>query len=283
MTFQLINIDPLEILLDPKTPNVRDRINDTTDLQASIREWGIQNPLEVRLESGKFVLVGGHRRLVAAKALHLKSVPCLVKDIRAEDASVLMLISDMQKAFPHIINDKDGNVVGGRAWAVHGLSSRGDRKKYEIANMIGVPADVIGAYLALVKDCLEVRRRVELGDIDITVYSLIKRQPLKFKDRLLSKRGRITATYVRRFKKKWPGIKDEPERTDAEEKRREQFEDFVENIPDLIEEGEVGDPDYTIAWCLNSAIEWIEKIGNRELEPADRFLLSNLESLIEAL
>ena len=287
--FQLVNLDPKDIKHDPETPNVRDRVKNTTDLQASIAEWGIQNPLEVRVVDGEFFLIGGHRRLTAAKALGLESVPCIVKEIDPDDVRVLMLISDMQKAFPHIVNDADGQVVGGRALAVYSLAFRGDLKNYQIARMIGIKSDIVGAYVALVQDCLEVRERVAAGDIDITVYSIIKRQLPEFTARLLKKKGRITATYVRKFKKRWPELRAEEARTEAEKTRQSLFEDFTEGEGTQGDTGVRGDTfpeeeeEYTTAFCINSAIEWLERVKTQHISPSDDFLLSKLEVLVGEL
>jgi ParB/RepB/Spo0J family partition protein len=287
--FQLVNLDPKEIQLDPGTPNVRDRVKDTTDLQASIKEWGIQNPLEVRIEDDKFFLVGGHRRRTAALALGLEAVPCLIKDILPEDTKVLMLISDMQKPFPHIINDADGKVIGGRAFAVANLSRIGEFKKYQIAKMIGVTADVVGAYVALVEDCLEVRKRVENGDMDITVYSIIKRQTPEFTARLLKKKGRITANYVRKFKKRWPDLQKEMQKSEEDKKRQALFDEFTDG--DGGDTGDIGDTfpeeepevEYVPALCINSAVEWLERLRGVKLEPSDQFLMRRLRRLIKEL
>ena len=50
------------------------------ELMDSIRRLGILNPLIVRpLEDGRYEIIAGHRRYLAAKALGLEEVPCIIR------------------------------------------------------------------------------------------------------------------------------------------------------------------------------------------------------------
>lgn len=61
---------------------------DVTALTASVSRLGILQPLLVRGQGERFVLIAGRKRLVAAQQAHLREVPCLVytaDDARAEE------------------------------------------------------------------------------------------------------------------------------------------------------------------------------------------------------
>ncbi len=68
-------------------------------LQESIKKQGICQPLLVRPlpENGSFQLVAGERRLRAAKALKMKTVPVLIKDLTDEQAREIMLIENLER------------------------------------------------------------------------------------------------------------------------------------------------------------------------------------------
>ena len=79
-----------------------------SELSASIRSYGILNPLTVRLRGGRYELVAGERRLRAAKQAELNEVPCVVLDIGLEDASLLALIENLQRKDLDFIEEATG-------------------------------------------------------------------------------------------------------------------------------------------------------------------------------
>ena len=67
------------------------------ELAASIAEYGILNPLTVRLRTGRYELVAGERRLRAAKKAGFTEVPCILLDVNMEDASLIALVENLQR------------------------------------------------------------------------------------------------------------------------------------------------------------------------------------------
>lgn len=70
------------------------------ELAESIKAHGILNPLIIRpLEEndGKYEIVSGHRRFFAAKKLGMKKVPCTVRFIDRDAATVMMVDSNCQR------------------------------------------------------------------------------------------------------------------------------------------------------------------------------------------
>jgi ParB/RepB/Spo0J family partition protein len=55
-------------------------------LASSMKLQGILVPLLVRDDSDSFVLVGGFRRIAAARSLGLADVPVVIRDAETEDA-----------------------------------------------------------------------------------------------------------------------------------------------------------------------------------------------------
>ena len=78
------------------------------ELSCSIAEYGILNPLTVRLRNGRYELVAGERRLRAAKLAGLSEVPCILLDVGLEEASLLALIENLQRRDLDFIEEANG-------------------------------------------------------------------------------------------------------------------------------------------------------------------------------
>ena len=78
------------------------------ELARSIGEYGILNPLTVRLRTGRYELVAGERRLRAARKAGLAEVPCILLDISMEDASLIALVENLQRQDLDFIEEAHG-------------------------------------------------------------------------------------------------------------------------------------------------------------------------------
>ncbi|MEM4846453.1 MAG: ParB/RepB/Spo0J family partition protein [Thermosphaera sp.] len=67
------------------------------ELEASIREKGILQPLLIGEVDGKYVLIDGLHRLVIARKLGMKTVPCIVRKMSEEELIVTNLIVNRQR------------------------------------------------------------------------------------------------------------------------------------------------------------------------------------------
>lgn len=94
----LINI-PLKLIKDfPNHPfKVRDD-EKMQDLIESVKERGVLYPLLVRpKEDGTYELISGHRRKRAAQKLNIDNVKCIVKNLTDDEATILMVDSNIQR------------------------------------------------------------------------------------------------------------------------------------------------------------------------------------------
>lgn len=67
-------------------------------LKNSIRERGIDTPTIVRKkDDGRYEMISGHRRMYASKLLGLEKVPCVVKDLSDDEATIIMVDSNLQQ------------------------------------------------------------------------------------------------------------------------------------------------------------------------------------------
>lgn len=67
-------------------------------LVESIKENGVLNPIIVRqIEDGKFEIISGHRRKRAVELANFEEIPCIVRDLTDEEATILMVDSNLQR------------------------------------------------------------------------------------------------------------------------------------------------------------------------------------------
>lgn len=78
------------------------------ELAASIRTYGILQPLTVRRRSGEYELVAGERRLRAAKIAGLTEVPCILLTVDEEQSGMVALVENLQRRDLDYIEEAQG-------------------------------------------------------------------------------------------------------------------------------------------------------------------------------
>lgn len=68
------------------------------ELASSVKEYGVILPIMVRAkEDGTYEIVSGHRRKMAAQIAGLKDIKCIVKDLTDDEATIIMVDSNIQR------------------------------------------------------------------------------------------------------------------------------------------------------------------------------------------
>ncbi len=88
------------IVRDPDQPRKKFDSQQLQELQASIAERGIKQPLTVRWngELDKYMIVGGERRFRAAQALDMQEVPCWVQGPEGAEVLIDQIIENWQRS-----------------------------------------------------------------------------------------------------------------------------------------------------------------------------------------
>lgn len=131
-----------EIDPNPTQPRSAFEEEGLRDLAASIAEYGILNPLNVRLHYGRYELVAGERRLRAAKLAGLKAVPCTVLDVDMEGSSLLALVENIQREDLDFIEEARG---------IANLMRLFDMSQDEVAKKLGKSQSAVANKLRLLK------------------------------------------------------------------------------------------------------------------------------------
>jgi ParB family chromosome partitioning protein len=86
------------IVANPRQPRIDFADNALNELAASVKEYGVLNPLTVRpLSEGRYELIAGERRLRAAKLAGLKSVPVVIRAASDQGSLELAMIENVQR------------------------------------------------------------------------------------------------------------------------------------------------------------------------------------------
>ena len=104
----IVYLSTEDIVPNPVQPRKRFDGDGLEELSQSIRDYGILNPLSVRLRGSRYELVAGERRLRAARLAGLKEVPCILLDVNMEDASLIALVENLQRRDLDFIEEANG-------------------------------------------------------------------------------------------------------------------------------------------------------------------------------
>lgn len=64
----------------------------------SVREYGVLSPAVVRpIEDGTYEMIAGHRRKLASQMADRPDMPCIVRDLSDEEATIIMVDSNLQR------------------------------------------------------------------------------------------------------------------------------------------------------------------------------------------
>lgn len=103
---KVIEIDIEKIEANPYQPRTvfGDDIN---ELAESIKLNGLLQPLTVKAEGEKYVLIAGERRLRALKVLKYTTAPCIILDVTDRNSAVLALVENIQRKDLHFFDEAE--------------------------------------------------------------------------------------------------------------------------------------------------------------------------------
>ena len=97
-----------DIVANPYQPRKVFDEEKLAELAASIKEYGVVQPLVVRQKGKKYELVAGERRLRASKIAGLKKVPVVVKEYDETEMMEIALIENIQRHDLNAIEEAQG-------------------------------------------------------------------------------------------------------------------------------------------------------------------------------
>ncbi len=110
------------------------------ELSASIREYGILQPLIVRRREQGYELVAGERRLRASLLAGLSEVPVLIRDFDDKEMAELAMIENLQREDLHYLEEAEGYQALLQQFSLtqEELAKRMGKKQSTIANKLRI-------------------------------------------------------------------------------------------------------------------------------------------------
>lgn len=93
---------------NPAQPRQRFSPDALEELAASIRIYGILQPLTVRRTGTGYALIAGERRLRAAQSAGLTEVPCIVMQMDDREAEMAAMVENLQRADLDFVEEAQG-------------------------------------------------------------------------------------------------------------------------------------------------------------------------------
>lgn len=144
-------ISPESIVPNPFQPRKTFNDDSLQELAASIREFGVIQPLLVRRQGDRFELIAGERRLRASKLAGLSEVPVIIRELDDKEMAELAMIENLQREDLHFLEEAEG---------YQHLIASFNFTQEELARRVGKNQSTIANKLRLLKLAPEVRQVV---------------------------------------------------------------------------------------------------------------------------
>ncbi len=151
------------------------------ELAISIKTQGIIQPIIVRqIQDGRFEIIAGERRWLAAKIAGLLKVPVIVKEIDDSQAMAIALIENIQREDLHCLE---------QAQALQKLASKFTMTHQQLADLIGKSRATVTNLLRLLDLCESVKTLLRQGKLEMgharTLISLTAEQQLAIAEKII--------------------------------------------------------------------------------------------------
>lgn len=95
---RVVTLNPAEISDFPNHPFQVRQDDDMAEMVESIKKYGVLVPALVRpKEDGGYEMVAGHRRKFAAALAGIAEMPCIVRNLTDDEATIVMVDSNLQR------------------------------------------------------------------------------------------------------------------------------------------------------------------------------------------
>ena len=127
-----------EIAPNPFQPRKMFQDEALRDLAASIREFGVIQPLLVRKTKDAYELIAGERRLRASKLAGLEEVPAVVRELSDQEMAELAMIENLQREDLHFLEEAEGfyKLLQNFGFTQDALARRMGKSQSTIANKL---------------------------------------------------------------------------------------------------------------------------------------------------
>lgn len=139
---KLLTLPVEKIQPNPSQPRRIFSEDELSGLSESIKENGLLQPVTVRKEGGRYILIAGERRLRATKLAGLTEISAILSDFTPEDSAVLALLENIQRQNLNIFEQANAIANLLREWKI---------TQEEAAKRLGMSQSYLANKLRLLK------------------------------------------------------------------------------------------------------------------------------------
>ena len=151
------------------------------DMAESIKEKGVLSPALVRQkDDGRYEMISGHRRKKASELANKDTIPCIVRDLTDDEATIIMVDSNMQRE--KILPSEKAFAYKMKLDALSHQGKRNDLTSVEIAQKSKTSRQVIAEQVGESED--KIRRYVRLTNLIPKLLEYVDNSVIKDKDKL---------------------------------------------------------------------------------------------------
>lgn len=205
--------------IDPNPQQARSELGNIKELVSSIKSKGILEPILVRPKDGRYEIIAGERRFIAAKNAGLEEVPCIEKDVEDNEAMEIALIENLQRKDLNVFEEADGlkalsDIYGYNHQQISDKIGKARSTITEIISICKIPSDIRNLCkknkLYSRTTIIEISKQKSLENMKKLITEIVERDLKREDTRELSKKiiGKIkkTSRYVYNYKGKIPEI-----------------------------------------------------------------------------
>lgn len=195
-----IEIPLSEIRSNPYQPRKTFNDDSLNELAASIKEYGVVEPIIVKKAVKGYEIVAGERRTKAAILAGLKMIPAIVKEFTDSDMMEIALLENIQREDLNPIDEAESiaNIISVKGYTQEEFASRFGKSRSYITNLLGL-LKLPNSVQSKVKDgSLSMSHARSLSKIDdedkiIELADRIEKENLNVRDieKLLSKKSSV--------------------------------------------------------------------------------------------
>lgn len=136
---KVVKVPTNQIFPNPYQPRKTFSDESLADLCASIKEYGVLQPLLVSpADDGRYMLIAGERRLRASRMANLSEVPVIISDYTSQQIAEIALIENLQREDLHFLEEAEGyeQLMNEFHLTQEAMAARVGKKQSTIANKL---------------------------------------------------------------------------------------------------------------------------------------------------
>ncbi len=141
---------------NPNQPRKNFDSNAIKELAQSIKEYGVIQPIILKPNGDRYIIVAGERRFRASKFAGLKEIPAIIRDYTNQEVQEIALLENIQR--------EDLNPIETAKGMKELLTNYGWTQEY-LADKLGKSRPVVANYLRLLNLCPAVIELIESGKL----------------------------------------------------------------------------------------------------------------------